>query len=808
MAAVWMRFRSELRSRAGAVLSLAVIVGLLGGVVIAAAAGARRTETAYPRFLEAERGMDLVVNPYGRDRTRAIEAIKQLPDVAEVSSVNFVAASARSSGRTLAFPNVFPLVALDGRFGVTFNRLKVLSGRAADPRRPGEAVASLPVAQRLGIAAGGRITLTIARGGLFGPGPPGPVAPIHLTVVGVAVAPGEFEPLAGGFLPALHLTPGFYREHARLFDPTSAALAVRLRDGAAGVPAFKRELRGLRTTLHVGYDFPFDQGEQTAGVQQATRVQAIALAALAALVGVAGLAIFAQSLARQTYLESREYPTLRALGLAPRQLLGVGLLRAGAIAVVGAAIAVGFGIVLSSLTPTGVARIAEPDPGIAVDLPVVAAGVLGIVVLVVVLGALPSWRAARTAASADPSAIAAARRPSAVAAWLARTGRAPTTVTGVRMALEPGRGRTAVPVRSTLLGTALGLLAVSAAMSFGASLDHLATTPRLSGWNWDTVMGTDINNQLSRSEGVAARRVLVRTLRRDDRVQGFAIGDLPSVQIEGMTVPGMAMEPRKGSVEPSLADGRLPATTTEVALGGQTMRSAGVAIGDAVRVRFGGTVATMRVVGRIAMPSFFFNFGSPGKGAVVTWDWLLQADPREAGRGGAFVRYAPGTDARAFEAGLRRRVPAFFALPRLVSQQVSNLTGVQRVPLALAGVLGLLALATLVHTLVTSIRRRRHDLAILKTIGFSRRQVSSTVAWQATTFAVVALAAGLPLGAAAGRWGWNALADRLGVVPEAVVPIVAVLLIVPATVAAANLVAAVPGWIAARTRPAEVLRSE
>jgi putative ABC transport system permease protein len=119
-----------------------------------------------------------------------------------------------------------------------------------------------------------------------------------------------------------------------------------------------------------------------------------------------------------------------------------------------------------------------------------------------------------------------------------------------------------------------------------------------------------------------------------------------------------------------------------------------------------------------------------------------------------------------------------------------------------------MAAATLAHTLITSIRRRRLDFAILKTLGFVRRQVSATVAWQATTLAVASLVIGIPLGVISGRWGWNVFADRLGVVPAPAIPIVAILVAVPATIAVANLLAVLPGRIAARLRPGPVLRSE
>ena len=122
--------------------------------------------------------------------------------------------------------------------------------------------------------------------------------------------------------------------------------------------------------------------------------------------------------------------------------------------------------------------------------------------------------------------------------------------------------------------------------------------------------------------------------------------------------------------------------------------------------------------------------------------------------------------------------------------------------------LALLAIATVTHTLVTAVRRRRRDLALLKTLGFTRRQVSASVAWQATTLGVAASAIGVPVGLVVGRWAWTALADNLGTVAEPIVPILAVLLAVPLVLLVANTVAFVPGRIAARLRPAIVLRSE
>jgi ABC-type lipoprotein release transport system permease subunit len=139
---------------------------------------------------------------------------------------------------------------------------------------------------------------------------------------------------------------------------------------------------------------------------------------------------------------------------------------------------------------------------------------------------------------------------------------------------------------------------------------------------------------------------------------------------------------------------------------------------------------------------------------------------------------------------------------------VRNLQHVANLPALLGALVMLVALGTVAHALVTSVRRRRRDLAVLKTLGLVRRQVAATIAWQATTFAVVALSLGLPLGIAVGRWAWQLTAAALGVAAGPVVPLLAMGAAAIGMVLAVNLVAAVPGWAAGRLRPATTLRSE
>ena len=157
-------------------------------------------------------------------------------------------------------------------------------------------------------------------------------------------------------------------------------------------------------------------------------------------------------------------------------------------------------------------------------------------------------------------------------------------------------------------------------------------------------------------------------------------------------------------------------------------------------------------------------------------------------------------------ARLQREFPGV-VLPAVAPPEVREVRGVNGLPLALAAVLTLLAVGTIAQTLVTSVRRRRRDLAILKAVGFVGRQVRASVAWQATAIAGTGLIVGLPLGLAAGRWAWTLLAQGFSIEPVSVIS-PGLLLAVPAVLLLANAVAAIPARTAARTRPAVVLRTE
>jgi ABC-type lipoprotein release transport system permease subunit len=791
MTAVLLRARSELRARLRAWMGLAALVGLVSGVTIAAVAAGRRTDSAYQRFLVHQRSADVLLANYPDPGAATFDprAVERLPQVARSArAVLFYV------GETTA------LAPLDRRLGRDVNRLEPIEGRLPRPDRKEEIAIGFERARQLRLRPGssfplftGRVAVAAARER---------VPNLRLRVVGLVAAPREFPPLEQGG-GTIYLTPAFTAAYARtglLHGGAGQAVIARLRRGAAGVPAFRAGLERLARGRPFGLSI---QSEQDRNVERSIHLQAVALWLLAALVAVTGGLVLAQALARQAFLESAEYATLRAIGMTRRQLWATGMIRAGVVGVIGAASGLALALALSPLAPIGgLARTAEPDPGFALDGAVFALGAAATVAIVLLLVLPSAWMATRPAPRGLPAELPAS---SALAARLARWGLGPAVVTGVRMALERGRGRTAVPVRTTISGVTTGVAAFAAALTFAASSTHLLDTPRLYGWDWDLAI---TNYGAGPDMGTHGPAVL----RNDPDITGFSAGGFGiPIEIDGRSTGALALDSLRGSVRPPVTEGRAPRRSGEVLLGPKTMGALDVGVGDTVRVRaFGSRTERMRVVGTGVLPA-----ASPtarlGRGAVI-----LYRDVRRLARGvpasEAVLRLRQGTDRHALLVRLGRRLGdplgRVYVVPVQKPVDIVDFGRVRAMPLLMAALLGILAAATLAHMLVSAVRRRRRDLAVLKTLGFVRGEVRVVVLTQAATYALVAVALGGPLGVALGRWAWNAFAQGQGIVPEVVVPLGVLLLVPPVAVLVALAVGVLPARTAMRTRPALVLRAE
>jgi hypothetical protein len=476
-------------------------------------------------------------------------------------------------------------------------------------------------------------------------------------------------------------------------------------------------------------------------------------------------------------------------------------------------------IAASPLMPIGPARLAEPDPGLSVDVAVLAAGFAAIVILMLARVAWPAWRLASARQPAERDAAGMPGRRSQAAGWLARAGAPVTAVTGVRLAFDPGQGRTAVPVRSALAGLVMSVAAVAAAFTFGANLLHLVHTPRLYGQNWDVAVDLQFSTITpQRFDSITARV---------PGISGWTFGVHGTVQIgsgaRAPVVPAIGLAAGRGPLtSPTLLDGRPPRSRNEIALGSSVRRLAGKRVGQPVPVTAGGRREEPAViVGRAVFPNFGEGFFTPtdlGEGAIVTAATLEPLSSAGNGSGYNFVlvRFAPGPRRAADIAGFDRAMGPFCATIEqstcvVTDQRPNGVTSYARIdgtPEVLAGILAILGLAVLGQFAVTSARRRRRDFAILRTLGLLRRQLTAVTAWQVTTLTGLALLAGLPAGVAAGHWAWGLFAGIAGIPPGAITPVPLVLLMVPAAILAANAITLPSGRHCARLNPAAVLRSE
>ena len=592
---------------------------------------------------------------------------------------------------------------------------------------------------------------------------------------------------------SLFLTAAFYHRFAGSVG-NMVGLTFHLDRGLAGLPAFRAEVNHL-TGGRAQFELGSDDATAAAAAERGTSLQALALLLFGIIVALALLVIVGQSVARLALTAAEDFPVLRAIGCSRPQLVAVALAPGAVVAAAGMALAIPAAYALSVFTPIGLARRAEISPGLSFDAPVLLGGAVLLTLLLTARAALTAQRAAWTQ---DDATARTRGRSSRLARWMGRRGFPSPAVTGIRLAFEPSGDRTPVLVRSAVLGTVLALAAVTAALVFGASLAHVIGDPRLAGWNWDVAVGNP-------HSGDTAAQTIPK-LRANASLAGFTATALGDGDIGGQDVPVVGIRPLRGHVAPPLLDGRLPHGPREIALSGGELRALHTGVGGLVRARTSRGMVTLRVTGQIVLsPEITNEEVKLGTGGVMTLTGAQTISRIPLPVNVFLVRLRHPGDPAAI-ARLKRQFPGV-VLPAVPPPEVRELQGVNGLPLVLACALTLLAAGTIAHTLVTSVHRRRRDLAILKAMGFVSRQVRATVAWQASAIAATGLVIGLPLGVAAGRWAWTLLARGFAIEP---VPVISafVLLSVPAVLLMANLVAAVPARAAARTQPAVVLRTE
>jgi putative ABC transport system permease protein len=636
--------------------------------------------------------------------------------------------------------------------------------------------------------------------------PNGPRITVH--IVGVVRFPSDLS--TAQITPSVtytgsdtaFFTPAFLRTYQNKIALLGGlGLGFRLHDPSSSLTAFESGVARIthgRGQVYFGTDDLVAAGQ----ARHATSVEALALLLFGGLAGIVTLALIGQALARQVHLGAEDDDSLQAMGMTRAQLVASVVLGSTLISVIGAALAVAVAVIASPLMPIGLARQAEVHRGVSVDGLILLVGFVVIVVVLTTWTSLVAWNAAR---SIGPRGRGRGRVRHA--SWMARTlrqaGWPPPATLGTSMTFEPGGGASAVPVRTALVSGVIALVVVAGALTFGANLSRLAEHPRLQGWNWDVAVGNPHSDDIS--------KMATPILLRDENIDSIAaVANAESnvgAKLAGQDAAIFAIDTVKGSSLIPYTAGRAPTALDEIALGARTMQTLHLHVGDRVPVSVGGRPRSMLVTGRLLLtPSIVNDSVSLGQGAVVTYR-ALQALGAQAPANEFLVRFTPGVDASAETARLQSEFPGT-VLPAARPPDIENLRRVDGLPAILAGLFAVIALLTVGNTLVNTVSRRRHDVAVLRTLGFLKRQVSAMVAWQATTFAVLAIVFGLPIGAAIGRLTWTVVTNRLGLPADSVVPTVQLALVALIALALVNVIAVFPRVLATRRPPATVLHSE
>jgi hypothetical protein len=377
-----------------------------------------------------------------------------------------------------------------------------------------------------------------------------------------------------------------------------------------------------------------------------------------------------------------------------------------------------------------------------------------------------------------------------------------------------------------LIGAVVGVLGVLAAFTFSDGVDDAAANPARFGQV----------HQLEAFVGISGQdfgpvEQVLPVMAADPDVA--AVNDLRIAVAEAQHVPVtlFTLDPVDEPWEPVVTSGRAPDDPAEVALAPGSAEAMGVGVGDVVSMK--GTLGTreLTVTGLAFVPEGPHNdYEAGGWVTGEGYDALFDPDSEVSP---AFKYHVvllalrPGADPAVVAARIAKAAtpvmaaaavadgadPAEVSAEGLLSTaepptRLAEIQQIRTLPVFLAGFLALLALGAVGHALATAARRRRHHVAVLRALGMTRTQSRVVVVTQASALALAGLLVGVPLGLALGRTVWRYVADTTPLFYVPPVAVLALVLVVPVALLAANLLAAWPSHRAASMRVGHVLRAE
>lgn len=264
-----------------------------------------------------------------------------------------------------------------------------------------------------------------------------------------------------------------------------------------------------------------------------------------------------------------------------------------------------------------------------------------------------------------------------------------------------------------------------------------------------------------------------------------------------------------------IQDGRAPKGENEIAIDSQTAKRAGYKVGDTVRLSVNGPVLTPTVTG-----IFTTDDGNVAAGGSLTLFDTATAQ-RLFHMDGEYdainVTAAAGTSQDQLQSAVEKILPedtAYTTTGQLLADDqatriAAEMSGLKNGLLVFAGIALFVGTFIIANTFTMLVAQRTKELALLRAVGASRRQVTRSVLIEAFVVGAVAAVTGLAAGVGIGA-GMRALVGALGeTVPDG--PLV----VSPGTVATALLVgvlitmvaAWLPGRRAAKIPPVAAMSS-
>lgn len=854
MPAIRVLVQNGLRRRAAALVGLALVIALGMGTALASLSIAWRTERAYPDYLRRAEVGELVANP-GLETDRINEIIASTPGVIDtVSDALFSATPDPGEPRPRSDLEKSLLQFRASRDGRYQDRDRPVVHRGRMIRGSGEAFLSLDAVEALEFDVGDEMpvafwTATPNEDELDPAEIVESIGSTRVRVVGVGVFSDEVlpdglyprrrvllspdvvapfdctppHPPPDDALTLEQLTPAFFPEGC---SRDASFFSLKVSGGDRGVPAVVSALterldqenarlpKAMRD-LGIGFSIlPTVTAEEQARVQRSLAPSVTALRLFGLVAALSTLAMAGLGGIRSLRRIETETRVWSDLGMTRRQRAAAAGLPLAVAGGVGIAAALLVGWVSSGLGPVASARAVVADPQPVLPLLVAVAVVAAVLAVLAAEFGAASWLATR-----DRVALAPAKT-SRLGELAARSGSLPLTI-GVRAALPSGSGAGA---RAVLAGAVTAVAAVIGCVVFSSNLSGLVANPARFGWPFDVGVVINLGYAGADEEMVSA------SLDRPEVEQwGFAALP-PEVTVNGQSLPAVAGRLGYQDLPVPVVAGRYPTADDEIALGVRSAESLGLAVGDPVAVSTAFGERDAKVAGLVVLPSigpFQADRVGLGTGLLLSarfFDAIVAGAEQQQGLPpgamsdalGAFVGIdlRDGVDAGAFVRKLQAEVKKWdvngfppIVYPRAVRPpEITDVAAIRRAPAMVAALLAATMAAGLAVAITLATRARRRELAILRALGCTARQLRATVAWHSLTVVGVGLAVGILIGTSMGSVTWREFSGGLGIAPSVRLPLGWIAVVTVATAAVALLAGAVPARTAVTSASAHQLQ--